>query len=143
MLRADGKRLTVNQRVVPLFEPGPGSRRCRATSCRSSMTDRGSPRRGALRETEARFRQFAENIDQLLFIMTGDFSGVLYVNPRYQALLGAPVEELIENPRSALRHVVGRIHRACCACCRGWSRACAPAAFRVPRAHQSPSRACD
>jgi PAS domain S-box-containing protein len=32
---------------------------------------------------------------------------VLYVNPRYQALLGAPVEELIENPRSALRHVVG------------------------------------
>src|SRR4029453_10668242 len=24
MLRADGKRLTVNQRVGPLFEPGPG-----------------------------------------------------------------------------------------------------------------------
>jgi PAS domain S-box-containing protein len=60
----------------------------------------------ALRETEARFRQFAENIDQLVFIMTGDFSSVLYVNPRYQSLVGASVEELVENPRHALRHVV-------------------------------------
>ena len=108
MLRADGKRLTVNQRVVPLFEPGPGVEAL-PRYVMSIIDDLTEEVRAevALRETEARFRQFAENIDQLLFIMTGDFSGVLYVNPRYQALLGAPVEELIENPRSALRHVVG------------------------------------
>jgi PAS domain S-box-containing protein len=107
MLRADGKRLTVNQRVVPLFEPGPGVEAL-PRYVMSIVDDLTEEVRAevALRETEARFRQFAENIDQLLFIMTGDFSGVLYVNPRYEALLGAPVEELIENPRSALRHVL-------------------------------------
>ena len=106
MLRADGKRLTVNQRVVPLFEPGPGVEAL-PRYVMSIIDDLTEEVRAevALRETEARFRQFAENIDQLLFIMSGDFSSVLYVNPRYQALLGAPAEELIEEPRSALRYV--------------------------------------
>jgi len=107
MLRADGKRLTVNQRVVPLFEPGPGveSHPRYVMSIIDDLTEEVRAE-VALRETEARFRQFAENIDQLVFIMTGDFSSVLYVNPRYESLIGAPVEELIENPRSALRHVI-------------------------------------
>ena len=108
MLRADGKRLTVNQRVVPLFEPGPGveSHPRYVMSIIDDLTEEVRAE-VALRETEARFRQFAENIDQLVFIMTGDFSSVLYVNPRYESLIGAPVDELIENPRSALRHVIG------------------------------------
>ena len=59
----------------------------------------------ALRETEARFRQFAENIDQLVFIMTGDFSSALYVNPRYTTLIGGPVSDLLDNPRNVMRHV--------------------------------------
>jgi PAS domain S-box-containing protein len=107
MLRADGKRLTVNQRVVPLFEPGPGveSHPRYVMSIVDDLTEEVRAE-VALRETEARFRQFAENIDQLVFIMTGDFSSVLYINPRYQSLLGAPADELIDNPRSALRHVV-------------------------------------
>ena len=107
MLRADGKRLTVNQRVVPLFEAEPGveSHPRYVMSIIDDLTEEVRAE-VALRETEARFRQFAENIDQLVFIMTGDFSSVLYVNPRYQSLVGAPVEELVENPRHALRHVV-------------------------------------
>ena len=107
MLRADGKRLTVNQRVVPLFEPGPGveSHPRYVMSIIDDLTEEVRAE-VALRETEARFRQFAENIDQLVFIMTGDFSSVLYVNPRYQSLIGAPVDELVSDPRSALRYVV-------------------------------------
>jgi PAS domain S-box-containing protein len=110
MLRADGKRLTVNQRVVPLFESEPGPTRSSDANARYVMSiidDLTEEVRAevALRETEARFRQFAENIDQLVFIMTGDFLSVLYVNPRYQSLIGAPVEELIEDPRSVLCHV--------------------------------------
>ncbi|HQR21421.1 MAG TPA: PAS domain S-box protein [Burkholderiaceae bacterium] len=107
MLRADGKRLTVNQRVVPLFEPGPGVEAL-PRYVMSIIDDLTEEVRAevALRETETRFRQFAENIDQLVFIMTGDFANVLYVNPRYQALIGAQPEELVENPRSALRLVI-------------------------------------
>jgi PAS domain S-box-containing protein len=59
----------------------------------------------ALRETESRFRQFAENIDQLVFIATADLTSVLYVNSRYAQLVGAPSSELMEDPRNALRHV--------------------------------------
>jgi PAS domain S-box-containing protein len=107
MLRADGKRLTVNQRVVPLFEPGPGieSHPRYVMSIIDDLTEEVRAE-VALRETEARFRQFAENIDQLVFIVSGDFASVLYVNPRYQALVGAPTEELLASPRSALRYVV-------------------------------------
>jgi hypothetical protein len=38
MLRSDGKRLTVNQRVVPLFEPQPGSGRGGDGSARYVMS---------------------------------------------------------------------------------------------------------
>lgn len=111
MLRADGKRLTINQRVIPLFESEPGRSApagdANARYVMSIIDDLTEEVRAetALRETEARFRQFAENIDQLVFIMTGDFSSVLYVNPRYTTLIGAPVTELLDDPRSVMRHV--------------------------------------
>jgi PAS domain S-box-containing protein len=59
----------------------------------------------ALRETETRFRQFAENIDQLVFIANADLTEVLYVNSRYMQLVGAQPSELMENPRNALVRV--------------------------------------
>jgi PAS domain S-box-containing protein len=110
MLRADGKRLTVNQRVVPLFESEPGVDRVDEANARYVMSiidDLTEEVRAevALRETETRFRQFAENIDQLVFIMTGDFGSALYVNPRYTSLIGSPVDELLDDPRNAMRHV--------------------------------------
>ena len=111
MLRADGKRLTINQRVIPLFESEPGRSApagdANARYVMSIIDDLSEEVRAetALRETEARFRQFAENIDQLVFIMTGDFSSALYVNPRYTTLIGAPVTELLDNPRNVMRHV--------------------------------------
>ena len=111
MLRADGKRLTINQRVVPLFESEPGRSAAagdaNARYVMSIIDDLTEEVRAetALRETEARFRQFAENIDQLVFIMTGDFSSALYVNPRYTTLIGGPVSDLLDNPRNVMRHV--------------------------------------
>jgi PAS domain S-box-containing protein len=106
MLRADGRALTVNQRVVPLFE-GEVDGRPQARYVMSIIDDLTEEVRAeaALRETEARFRQFAENIDQLLFIATADLDAVLYVNPRYAALIGAAPDELLDNPRNALKHV--------------------------------------
>lgn len=106
MLRADGRALTVNQRVVPLFE-GEVDGKPQARYVMSIIDDLTEEVRAeaALRETEARFRQFAENIDQLLFIASADLDAVLYVNPRYAALVGASPDELLDNPRNALKHV--------------------------------------
>jgi PAS domain S-box-containing protein len=106
MLRADGRTLIVNQRVVPVFEDAQGRPRA-AAYVMSIVDDRTDEVRAetALRETESRFRQFAENIDQLVFIATADLTSVLYVNSRYAQLVGAPSSELMEDPRNALRHV--------------------------------------
>jgi PAS domain S-box-containing protein len=106
MLRADGRTLTVNQRIIPLFEADPTGR-SRVRYVMSIVDDLTDAVRAEtqLAETETRFRQFADNIDQLVFIATMDLSAVLYVNPRYVSVVGASSAELIENPRSALAHV--------------------------------------
>jgi PAS domain S-box-containing protein len=108
MLRADGRTLTVNQRVLPLYEPGSGpADASRARYVMSIIDDLTEEVRAeaALRETETRFRQFAENIDQLVFIATADFTQVLYVNPRYEAVVGGSAEQMLEHPQRALSSV--------------------------------------
>jgi PAS domain S-box-containing protein len=42
----------------------------------------------ALRESEERFRQLAENIQDLFWIKTADFKRVLYLSPAYERILG-------------------------------------------------------
>lgn len=42
----------------------------------------------ALRESEARFRQIAENVEQVLFIRSRDDREILYINPAYEKLWG-------------------------------------------------------
>lgn len=106
MLRADGRTLIVNQRVVPVFDDTEDGQRS-ASYVMSIVDDLTDEVRAetALRETETRFRQFAENIDQLVFIANADLTHVIYVNSRYTQLVGAPPSELMDNPRNALRHV--------------------------------------
>jgi PAS domain S-box-containing protein len=47
----------------------------------------------ALRESEERFRQLAENIHDLFWIKTADFKRVLYLSPMYESLTGGNPEE--------------------------------------------------
>jgi PAS domain S-box-containing protein len=54
----------------------------------------------ALRESEERFRQIAENIDQILFIRSGDDQQMLYISPRYEIMWGKSRESLYANPSS-------------------------------------------
>ena len=42
----------------------------------------------ALQESEERFRQLAENIDDLFWIKSPDFKRVLYLSPAYESILG-------------------------------------------------------
>ncbi len=106
MLRADGRTLIVNQRVVPIFDDSQ-VRPQTAGYVMSIVDDRTDEVRAetALRETESRFRQFAENIDQLVFIANADLTSLLYVNSRYTHLVGASSSELMDDPRKALGHV--------------------------------------
>jgi PAS domain S-box-containing protein len=47
----------------------------------------------ALRASEERFRQIAENIHEVFWLKTPDLSRVLYLSPTYQNLIGAPAED--------------------------------------------------
>ena len=109
MLRADGRILTVNQRVVPVFDDKQEGRGHGAAQYVMSIIDDLTGEvlaETALRETETRFRQFAENIDQLVFITNADLTQVYYVNDRYAQLIGAPPSEVLESITAARSHVV-------------------------------------
>jgi diguanylate cyclase len=50
-----------------------------------------------LRASEERFRQLAENIQDVFFIQTADYSQTLYVSPAYEHIWGRPCSSLYEN----------------------------------------------
>jgi PAS domain S-box-containing protein len=74
-----------------LFEPD-GRVRCVVATGTDVTETRATERR--LRESERRFRELAENVNDLVAELTLD--GTLgYVNPRFEAVLGFPAEEYV------------------------------------------------
>lgn len=59
----------------------------------------------ALRESEQRFREIAENISDVFWIASPDGLTTEYVNPMYEAIWGRSCESLRANPRSRLEAV--------------------------------------
>ncbi len=52
----------------------------------------------ALRESEARFRQLAESIDEVFMLTTTDPFAFLYVNPAFETVFGFDRNEVFDNP---------------------------------------------
>jgi PAS domain S-box-containing protein len=52
----------------------------------------------ALLESELKFRQFAENIREVFYMLPGDFSTHIYVSPAYEEIWGQSLEDLYQNP---------------------------------------------
>src|SRR6266550_4747497 len=53
----------------------------------------------ALRESEERFRQMADNIPEVIWCTSLEPEKVLYVSPSFERIWGLPVGKLYENPR--------------------------------------------
>jgi PAS domain S-box-containing protein len=69
--------------------------------CRD-ITDRRKAE-DSLRESEERFRQLAESVDDIfMLIQPGDPYLFIYVSPAYERLTGSPVDELYEDPTNWL-----------------------------------------
>ncbi|HUJ28429.1 MAG TPA: PAS domain S-box protein [Myxococcales bacterium] len=60
----------------------------------------------ALRETEARFRQLAENIREVFWLTDTAKNEMLYVSTGYQEIWGRSVDELMRHPSSWLENIV-------------------------------------
>ncbi len=59
----------------------------------------------ALRETEERFRQLAENIREIFWMQEGNWTRTLYVDPTYEVVWGRTCQSLYEQPRSWIESV--------------------------------------
>jgi two-component system, cell cycle sensor histidine kinase and response regulator CckA len=53
-----------------------------------------------LEASEKKFRQLAENIQEVFWITEADFSRILYISPAYEVTWGRPCEEVYRNPLS-------------------------------------------
>jgi len=54
----------------------------------------------ALKESEERFRQLAENIPEVFWLSDPELTKIFYVNPSYENIIGRTCESLYKNPRS-------------------------------------------
>ncbi len=55
-----------------------------------------------IKEREERFRQIAENVREVFFLMSAKSDKILYINPAYETVWGRSRESLYENPQSWL-----------------------------------------
>ncbi|NET04004.1 MAG: PAS domain-containing protein [Symploca sp. SIO2B6] len=59
----------------------------------------------ALQESEERFRQLAENINEVFIINSADFSQVIYISPAYEQIWGRSCQSMYQKPDSWLEAV--------------------------------------
>ena len=62
-------------------------------------------REDSLRATEERFRQLADNIDEVFWISDIDPRKILYASPAYEKVFGTPCDELYRDPNAFLKHI--------------------------------------
>jgi PAS domain S-box-containing protein len=56
----------------------------------------------ALRRSEEKFRQIAENVREVFWMMNAEANEIVYVNPAYEEIWGRTCQSLYENPMSWL-----------------------------------------
>ncbi len=61
---------------------------------------------GALQQSEERFRQLAENIDQVFWMNSAENGQMIYVSPAYERIWGLPLQSLYAQPTSFLEAIL-------------------------------------
>ena len=100
---AEDERLmtTLGAQVGRIYENGSLYREVQAHTARlvTEMEKRESAT-AELRESEARFRQMAETIQDVFFLVAPDYSRTYYVSPAYERIWGRSVASAYDNPRA-------------------------------------------
>jgi PAS domain S-box-containing protein len=88
----------------------------------TTLTDLSERRQAAdrLHESESRFRQLAESIGEVFWLITPDLSDVLYISPAFEKIWGMPCEALYEKPLLWLEAVAPEDREALLASLRSW-----------------------
>ena len=61
-----------------------------------------------MRESEKRFRQLAENIQEVFWVVSPDWNQVHYISPAYEKLWGRSCQSLYREPRSWVEAIVDK-----------------------------------
>lgn len=59
----------------------------------------------ALQESEAKFRQFAENVDDILWMINPEMTELVYLSPAYEKVWGRSRQEVMSDPRQFLEAI--------------------------------------
>ena len=95
LVRSDGTTRHVEYAASAGILPG------RHLSVMRDATERKEAE-AALRESETRFRMVAENLDEIVWIMTADATEYLYISPSFDDIWGIDRETLYDDPESYL-----------------------------------------
>jgi PAS domain S-box-containing protein len=93
IVKPDGSVRWIRDRAFPVYDSQ--GRLYRAAGIAEDITERKQAEL-ALRESEERFRQLAENIDAIFWIFSLDERKLLYISPAYDKIWGRPRERLYE-----------------------------------------------
>ncbi len=59
----------------------------------------------ALKESEEKFRQISENIEEVFWIIEPELNKIIYISPAYEKIWGQKVQYLYDNPRSWIESI--------------------------------------
>jgi PAS domain S-box-containing protein len=93
LVRKDGSRVFVEYTANANYLPGRHVAVLRDISLRKRTE-------AALRESDERFRQMANNIQEIYWMLDAETKQVIYVNPAYETITGRSLASLRENPNS-------------------------------------------
>ena len=91
LVRCDGVRISAEYTAKTNYLPGRHVVVMRDVTLRKQMET-------ALRESDDRFQQMANNIQEIYWMLDAKSRNILYINPAYETITGRSVQTLRENP---------------------------------------------
>ncbi|MEG5171387.1 PAS domain S-box protein [Microcoleus sp. B3-D7] len=95
IVRPDGKTCWIRDRAFPIRNHS--GKVYRMVGIAVDITARKQAEQ-TIRESEVRFRQLAENIQDSVWLMSAEFTDLLYLSPAYEQIWGRSREELYADP---------------------------------------------